>query len=106
MPTAKHNPPIFLRAENLTYQVSGHRIISEVSFGIASGERVAIFGPSGAGKSTLIRLLNRLDEPTSGTVYLQEEDYRRLSPRLLLRRLGLVMQQPYLFPWTVVENLR
>jgi putative ABC transport system ATP-binding protein len=67
---------------------------------------VAIFGPSGAGKSTLIRLLNRLDEPTEGIVYLEGEDYRNIPPRTLRRRLGMVMQQPHLFPGTVAENLR
>lgn len=98
--------PKFLRADGLSYQTDGHQILSEISFGLNSGERVAIFGPSGSGKSTLIRLLNRLDEPTSGTVYLEGEDYRNIPPRHLRRRLGLVMQQPHLFPGTVAENLR
>ncbi len=96
----------FLRAEALSYQVDGHQILSEISFGLHAGERVAVFGPSGAGKSSLIRLLNRLDEPTSGTVYLEGEDYRNIPPRCLRRRLGLVMQQLHLFPGTVAENLR
>ena len=99
-------PPIYLRADGLSYQVDGQELLSGISFEVKSGERVAIFGPSGAGKSTLIRLLNRLDEPTAGTVVLQGEDYRKIPPRQVRRRLGLVMQQPYLFPGTVADNLR
>jgi putative ABC transport system ATP-binding protein len=67
---------------------------------------VAIVGPSGAGKSTFLRLLNRLDEPTEGTVLLEGVDYRSLLPQELRRRLGMVMQSPFLFPGTVAENIR
>jgi putative ABC transport system ATP-binding protein len=66
---------------------------------------IAIVGPSGAGKSSFLRLLNRLDEPTSGTVYLEGEDYRQIEPRELRRRVGMVMQSPYLFPGTVEDNI-
>ena len=67
---------------------------------------LALVGPSGAGKSSLLRLLNRLDEPTQGTVYLQGADYRTLAPRELRRKVGMVTQRPYLFPGTVADNLR
>lgn len=96
----------YLCVENLGYQVDGKNLLSNISFEISAGERVAIFGPSGAGKSTLIRLLNRLDEPTTGTVYLEGQDYRQIPPRRLRRRLGMVMQQPNLFPGSVAENIR
>lgn len=96
----------FIRAENLAYVIEGQAILSAISFAIQSGERVAIFGPSGAGKSTLIRLINRLDEPTSGTVWVEGEDYRQMPPRVLRQRLGMVMQHPNLFPGTVADNLR
>jgi len=100
------NDLCFLCAKNLTFVVDGKTILEDISFQVFTGERVAIFGPSGAGKSTLIRLLNRLDEPTSGTVLIEGQDYRQISPAILRRRLGLVMQQPYLFPGTVEDNLR
>lgn len=101
-----HDKDYFLTAEDLTYVIAGQSILSEINFTIKSGERVAIFGPSGVGKSTLIRLLNRLDEPTSGTVRIKGTDYRTIPPRILRRRLGMVMQNPNLFPGTVAENLR
>jgi putative ABC transport system ATP-binding protein len=62
-------------------------------------------GPSGAGKSSFLRLLNRLDEPTGGTVRLDGLDYRELEPRDLRRRVGMVMQSANLFPGTVAANL-
>ena len=65
-----------------------------------------IVGPSGAGKSSFLRLLNRLDEPTGGTVRLQSIDYRQIPPRELRRRVGMVTQTAYLFPGTIADNLR
>jgi ABC-type methionine transport system ATPase subunit len=64
-----------------------------------------VVGPSGSGKSSFLRLLNRLDEPTGGTVQLNGEDYRKLPPAELRRRLGMVMQTAYLFPRTVADNV-
>jgi len=94
-----------LRAENLSYEVDGDRILDRVSLDVASGETVAIVGPSGAGKSSLLRLLDRLDEPTGGTVYLDGTDYRTLDPRTLRKRVGLVPQNPALRGGTVRENV-
>ncbi len=84
----------------------GHLLLCGVNFAISRGEVMAVVGPSGAGKSTLLRLLNRLDEPTAGKILLDGSDTRTLAPRELRRRIGLVMQRPYLFPGTVAENIR
>jgi putative ABC transport system ATP-binding protein len=65
-----------------------------------------VVGPSGSGKSSFLRLLNRLDEATGGSVHLNGEDYRKLAPEELRRRLGMVMQTAYLFPGTVPRMLR
>ena len=95
-----------LRTENLTRIVDDKRLVDGVSVEIGWGETLAVVGPSGAGKSSFLRLLNRLDEPSSGTVYLEGRDYRDIPPRELRRIVGMVMQQPFLFPGTVEENLR
>ena len=71
-----------------------------------SSDLLGIVGPSGSGKSSLLRLLNRLDEPTEGTVFLEGQDYRQLKPRELRRRVGMVMQRPFLLPGDVASNLR
>src|SRR5215469_15365987 len=80
-------------------------LLTNVNFELGRGEVLAIVGPSGAGKSTLLRLLNRLDEPTSGTIWLNGIDTLTLPPRELRRRIGMVMQRAYLFPGTVGENI-
>jgi len=94
-----------LETRNLTRAITGKVLVDDISVKVQQGEILAVVGPSGAGKSSFLRLINRLDEPTSGTVYLAGEDYRQLAPRELRRRVGMVMQSAYLFPGTVAENL-
>ncbi len=96
-------PP--LAAEHLTRVVDGTPLVDDLSFTVEHGDVFVVFGPSGAGKSTLLRLLNRLDEPTRGTVYLDGTDYRSLPPRTVRRRVGLVPQQPTLTDGTVGDNV-
>ncbi len=81
-------------------------LLRDVSFRLDQGQMLAVLGPSGAGKSTLLRMLNRLDEPTSGAVLLQGTDTRSMDPRTLRRRVGMVMQQAYLFPGAAAANVR
>ena len=95
-----------LRAEKLGREVAGKTILHDISFDVRASDLMGIVGASGSGKSSLLRLLNRLDEPTSGTVYLDGQDYRQLPPRELRRRVGMVTQRPYLFPGDVASNLR
>lgn len=95
-----------LRTEHLGRVVKDKVLVEDATFEVRTGEVLAIVGPSGSGKSSLLRLLNRLDEPTSGTVYLEAADYRQIAPRDLRRKLGMVNQRPYLFPGTVEQNLR
>ncbi len=99
-------PPPLLKTVDLTRQVGGVTIVDHVSLEVQEGEVLAVTGPSGAGKSSLLRLLNRLDEPTSGTVLLEGKDYRSLPPRRLRRLVGMMMQSPHLFPGTVADNLK
>jgi putative ABC transport system ATP-binding protein len=95
-----------LRTEHLTRVVSGRRLVDDISIEVERGDVLAVVGPSGSGKTSFLRLLNRLDEPTTGTVYLDGADYRSISPRELRRRVGMVTQTAFLFPGTVEANLR
>jgi len=95
-----------LAAEALGRVAGGRTLVEGATFEARAAEVVAIVGPSGAGKSTLLRLLNRLDEPTSGTVYLRGTNYRDIQPRELRRSVGMVTQRAYLFPGSVADNLR
>ncbi|MFM7268940.1 MAG: ABC transporter ATP-binding protein [Cyanobium sp.] len=81
-------------------------ILSDLSFRIAPGEHVAIVGPTGSGKTTIIRLLCRLYEPQSGRILLDGSDIRDLPQAELRRRLGVVLQDTFLFSGSVADNLR
>lgn len=101
------HPPgaVRLEAQGLSRAVADRVLLSDVNVTILPGEVLAVIGPSGSGKSTFLRLINRLDEPTGGTVLLNGQDYREISPRDLRRRVGMVMQTAYLFPGTVAVNV-
>jgi putative ABC transport system ATP-binding protein len=97
---------VLLRAEKLSLNVGGKTVVREASFTLRAGEVVAITGASGAGKSSVLRLLNRLDAATGGRVLLEGTDTSTLDVLELRRRVGMVMQQPNLFPGTVAGNVR
>ena len=93
--------------ENVSFAYrSDDPILEELSFRIAPGEHVAIVGPTGSGKTTIIRLLCRLYEPQAGRILLDGVDIRELPVALLRRRLGVVLQDTFLFSGNVADNLR
>ncbi len=100
MPNA---PPLATR--DLTRVVDGQTLVEDVTMEVRAEEVFIVFGPSGSGKTSLLRLLNRLDEPTRGTVLLDGTDYREIEPRTLRQRVGWVPQQPTLVEGTVAENV-
>jgi|SRR6266436_7668064 putative ABC transport system ATP-binding protein len=97
---------VVLRTEHLGRTIHDKILVQDANFEVRHGEVLAITGPSGSGKTSLLRLLNRLDEPTTGSVFVDGIDYRTIEARELRRKLGMVTQRPYLFPGTVAENLR
>jgi ABC-type sulfate/molybdate transport systems ATPase subunit len=94
-----------LTTEDLSRSVGGRTLVEDISIQVRAGDVLAVVGPSGAGKSSFLRLLNRLDEPTAGTVILDGVNYRQVPPRELRRRVGMVTQRAFLFPGTVVQNV-
>ena len=84
----------------------GTRVLDGVSATLAQGVCTAVVGPSGSGKSTLLRLLDRLLEPTSGTVTLHGRPLPSYDVLELRRRVGLVQQVPVVLEATVLEDLR
>jgi polar amino acid transport system ATP-binding protein len=83
-------------------------VLRGFDFHVAHGEVVCVIGPSGSGKSTLLRCVNRLEEPTSGTILIEGEDITHpdADVDLLRSRIGMVFQQFNLFPHlTVLRNL-
>ena len=76
-----------------------------ITLDIPAGEVVALVGPSGAGKTSLIRLLNRLDDPASGTVAYLGTPIASIAVRELRRRVAFAFQSPVMFAGTVADNL-
>ncbi len=81
-------------------------IISNLSFKIESGEHIAIVGPTGSGKTTLIRLLCRLYEPQSGNIFIDGQNIKNIPIDSLRKKLGVVLQDTFLFSGNVADNLR
>ncbi len=99
-----------LKIEGLTKTYkTGDKALKNVTAEVPSGQIVGLIGPSGAGKSTLIRCINRLVEPTAGTVKLGDLDITRLSRgelRRARRRIGMIFQEYALVErLTVMENV-
>jgi ATP-binding cassette subfamily B protein len=83
----------------------GQPVLRDVCFRIRAGERVAIVGWTGSGKSTLIRLLVRLYDVRQGRILLDGIDVREYDLRDLRRRVGIVLQDTFLFAGTVASNI-
>jgi len=81
-------------------------VIEDLSFKIEPGRSLAIVGITGAGKSTIINLLLRFYDPVQGAIRIDGRDIREYDIRSLRRRLGLVLQDVFLFAGTVGDNIR
>ncbi len=99
---------VLIRLENVTKQYGGtdEPAVNDLTLDVLRGEVLVLVGPSGCGKSTTLRLINRLIEPSSGSLYLDGEDVTNMNPSLLRRKIGYVIQQVGLFPHrTIAENI-
>ncbi|MDQ1384895.1 MAG: osmoprotectant transport system ATP-binding protein [Actinomycetota bacterium] len=96
-----------IRLESVRKEYPGGLVaVDDLSFEVPSGEVCVLVGPSGCGKTTILRMINRLIEPTSGKILVDDEDILRVDPVELRRRIGYVIQQVGLFPHqTVAANV-
>ncbi|HEY3175364.1 MAG TPA: ABC transporter ATP-binding protein [Candidatus Polarisedimenticolia bacterium] len=83
----------------------GPEVLRGLSFRIRPGEKVALVGSTGAGKTTVVKLLVRLYDIQRGSIRIDGVDIRELDPRELRRRIGLVLQDHFLFSGTVASNI-
>jgi osmoprotectant transport system ATP-binding protein len=97
---------ITLRNVSKQFPGSGGYAVRDFSLEIAEGETVVLVGPSGSGKTTILRMINRLIEPTSGTIEVDGVDIMSTEPVELRRRIGYVIQSIGLMPHrTVAQNI-
>lgn len=95
-----------ITVQHLTKSYEGLVAVSNVSFTVEEEQTLVLLGTSGSGKTTTLRMLNRLVEPTSGTIAIDGKDIFTLPPHLLRRSIGYVLQGYGLFPhYTVAENI-
>lgn len=86
--------------------VKGKKILKNVSLEAKPGEMIALVGPTGAGKTTIINLLTRFYDIDSGNIYIDGIDIREVKKEDLRRKIGIVLQDTYLFKGTVADNIR
>lgn len=88
------------------YYKDGEEVLHNFNLTVNAGETVALVGETGAGKSTIVNLICRFFEPTQGTIYIDDIDYKERSLGWLHSNLGYVLQSPHLFSGTIKENIR
>jgi ATP-binding cassette subfamily B protein len=95
-----------VRYEAVTFGYEpGRPVLSDMSLEARRGEVVAIVGPTGAGKTTAVNLLVRFFDPWSGRVVIDGHDLRTLPIRSLRQQVAMVLQEPFIFPLSVADNI-
>ncbi len=95
-----------IRLENVSKSYGKTLAVDNLSIEVVDGEVCTLIGPSGCGKTTTLRMINRLTEPTSGRIFVNNEDTGRLKPEQLRRSIGYAIQGVGLFPhMTVAANI-
>jgi ATP-binding cassette, subfamily B, multidrug efflux pump len=93
--------------ENVTFGYDPTRpVLKDIDLTVEPGQTMAIVGPTGAGKSTLVSLILRFYEVTGGAVRLDGLDVRNVTQHSIRSQMGMVLQEPFLFSGTVMENIR
>jgi osmoprotectant transport system ATP-binding protein len=95
-----------IELDHVTKRYGASAAVVDLSLSVRAGEFFVLIGGSGGGKSTTLKMMNRLAEPSEGTVRVGGRDVRDLEPAALRRRMGYVIQSIGLFPhWTVARNI-
>ncbi|MFY8051620.1 MAG: ABC transporter ATP-binding protein, partial [Armatimonadaceae bacterium] len=81
------------------------RVLDDFSLDVKPGEMIGLVGHSGAGKSTVINLISRFYDPNEGRILVDGVDMRKIKLHDLRSQLGIVLQEPYLFPGSIYENI-
>lgn len=96
--------PVF-ELSKVSLAKNGKQILRDIDWKVGAGQVSIVLGPTGSGKTSLLRLLNRLDDPTSGEVQYMGEPIRFMDVGHLRRQVVMVLQQPFLFEGSVLDNV-
>ena len=92
---------------NVTFgYIEGLPVLKNISFKVAPGETVALVGPTGSGKTSTMALLHRFYDVWDGQILIGGRDVRDVTQESLGRHVAMVLQEPFLFTGTVIENIR
>jgi subfamily B ATP-binding cassette protein MsbA len=105
-PTRLTAAPATIELDRVSFAYEGQTVLHDVSAQFRRGEKIGVVGPSGAGKSTLVSLLLRLYDPTGGRILFDGTDLRDVAQADLMQQSAIVLQEPFLFPDTVGNNIR
>src|SRR5881275_2004987 len=95
-----------IRLEGVSKRYGAQAAVRDLTIDFHTGQLSMLVGPSGCGKTTTLKMVNRLVEPSSGRIFLGNEDVTEVDPVELRRRIGYVIQQVGLFPHlTVADNV-
>jgi len=95
-----------IEAKNITKKFKQQIAVNNISFKVEEGENFVLLGTSGCGKTTTLKMINRLIEPTSGEIFINQKNIEEQDAEILRRNIGYVLQNTGLFPhYTVAENI-
>ena len=93
--------------KNMSFSYDENRpLINRFNLKISKGQKVAIVGPTGAGKTTLINLLMRFYDPNNGTILINKKPYEDIKKESLRNKVGMVLQDTWIFKGTILDNIR
>jgi ATP-binding cassette subfamily B protein len=96
----------FLKFSNVSFRYpNGKEVLHNVSFDLERGKTYAFAGPTGGGKTTTASLISRLYDATRGIILLDNKDIRSYEPEERSRKIGFILQEPFLFTGTVRDNI-
>jgi len=103
-PISRNTALMSFKDVSFTYQ-NGKEVLRDVSFDLEHGKTYAFVGPTGGGKTTTASLIVRLYDPVAGNVYFNGIDIRSLTAEERSRKIGFILQEPFLFTGTVRDNI-
>ena len=100
------SPNAVLEFKNVFFRyIEGQDVLKNINFALEAGKSYALVGPTGGGKTTTASLMARLYDPSQGTVYLEGKDLRLYEPNERAKKIGFILQEPFLFTGTVRDNI-